>query len=180
MTFEALHSLKLSSAPYTIVISQLSPDDTILDHSVTTQYTLGEGYKPFSCYSIEIVFDGMIIRSCVVTADGGASGVYGRSAFLRSNTCYIAVGPFVCAFCVPELKLLWHRKVDDATCFGVYNAENYQSVISHGELEIVRLDYDGNHKWSSSGRDIFSGEFSVYEHHIVAVDLIIPNIRLIF
>jgi hypothetical protein len=35
---------------------------------------------------------------------------------------------------LPSFKLLWHRQVDHATCFGVYFSANHDCLISHGEL----------------------------------------------
>jgi hypothetical protein len=68
------------------------------------------------------------------------------------------------------VRLLWHTRVDTATCFGVYDAPGYSSVISHGEVEIARLTYSGQLLWSASGRDIFSGDFELHEHHAEAID----------
>ena len=111
-----------------------------------------------------------VLASRVLLAVGGGSGVHAHSAFVRGDTCFVAVGPFVCALELPTLRLLWHTRADTATCFGVYDAPSYASIISHGEFEIVRLSYSGQLLWSASGRDIFSEGFEIHEHHAEAID----------
>jgi hypothetical protein len=101
----------------------------------------------------------IVVASRVLLAGGGASGVHARSAFVREDACFVAVGPFVCALEVPSLRLLWHARADTATCFGVYDSPTYANIISHGEIEIACLSYSGQVLWSTSGRDIFSGSF---------------------
>ena len=110
------------------------------------------------------------LRRRVLLANGGASGVHTHSAFLRDEKCFIAVGPFVCALELPTLQLLWHFRADAATCFGIYDAPAYASIISHGELEIASLTYSGQKIWASSATDIFTEEFKLDEHHAEAVD----------
>jgi hypothetical protein len=110
------------------------------------------------------------VACCVLLADGGASGVHNRSALIHGDTLMVAVGAFVCALQLPELVLRWHTRADTATCFGVYDAPSWDSLISHGELEIARLSYSGQVLWSSSGRDIFSEAFTLFERHAEAVD----------
>jgi hypothetical protein len=128
------------------------------------------GYRASSRHRIAIK-DGLnLIISRVLLANGGASGVHEHSAFLHGDTGIIAVGPFACALQLPSLELLWHSRVDTATCFGVCDAPNYSSFVSHGELEIARVTYKGEIVWARAGRDIFSGDFAIGAHHAEAVD----------
>ena len=62
------------------------------------------------------------------------------------------------------------RRTDTATCFGVYDAPGFASIISHGELEIARLSYSGQLLWSASGRDIFSEGFRCLDSGIEVID----------
>jgi len=129
-----------------------------------------DGCRASSRHRIVVKRDGQVLTSCVLLAGGGASTVHPHSAFVRSDTCFVAVGPYVCALELPSLRLLWHSRADTATCFGVYDAPRYASIISHGELEIARLSYSGQLLWSASGRDIFSEGFELHEHHAEAID----------
>lgn len=129
-----------------------------------------DGYRPSSIHRIDVRQGDTVLMSRVLLASGGSSGIHVNSAFIRDNTCFVAVGPFVCALELPTLRLLWHTRVDVATCFGVYDAASYASIISHGELEIARLSYSGELRWSVSGRDIFSEGFELHEHHADAID----------
>jgi len=135
------------------------------------EYLLGDdGCRPSSRHRIVIRRGDTVLASRVLLAGGGGSGVHEHSALVRADTCYVAVGPFVCALELPTLRLLWHTQADTATCFGVYDAPGYASLISHGELEIARLSYSGQLLWSESGKDIFSEGFTLREHHAEAVD----------
>ena len=135
------------------------------------EYFFGDdGYRPSSRHRIAVRRGDAVLASRVLLAEGGGSGVHEHSAFVRDDTCFVAVGPFVCALELPTLRLLWHTRTDTATCFGVYDAPGYASIISHGELEIARLSYSGHMLWSESGRDIFSEGFELHEHHAEAID----------
>ena len=163
---------------HAIVISSESPDLPRYDpRSVDNTrgreeecYLGDDGYRPSSRHRIAVVHGETVLASRVLLAGGGRSGVHARSAVLRGSTCFVAVGPFVCALELPTLRQLWHTQVDPATCFGLYDAPRYASLVSHGELEITRLDYSGRLLWSSGGRDIFSEEFALHEHHAAATD----------
>lgn len=135
------------------------------------EYFFGdERYRPSSRYRIAVRHDDGVLASRILLTEGGATGVHAHSAFVRGDTCFVAVGPFACALELPTLRLLWHTRADTATCFGVYDAPGYASIISHGELEIARLSYSGQLLWSGSGKDIFSEGFELHEHHVEAID----------
>ena len=129
-----------------------------------------DGYRPSSRHRISVRFDDDVFATRVLLAGGGATGVHEHSALVRDDTCFVAVGPFVCALELPALRLLWHTRADSATCFGIYDAPGYASIISHGELEIARLSYSGQLLWSAGGRDIFTEGFELHEHHVEAID----------
>jgi|SRR4028118_1937097 hypothetical protein len=161
-----------------VVITAESPDLPRFDpHSADNacaseaEYFFGEGsYCPSSRHLVSVRQGDTILASRVLLSTGGGSGVHAHSAFVRGDTCFVAVGPFVCALELPTLRLLWHTRADTATCFGIHDASGYASIISHGEIEISRLDYSGQLLWSGSGRDIFSEGFELHEHYAEAID----------
>jgi hypothetical protein len=114
--------------------------------------------------------DGVVGRSCFLIAGGGASGIHEHSAVIVGDRCFVAVGDTLCALGLPSLDLLWHRKIDTATCFGVYYSAKHDCLISHGELEIARVTLSGEVVWSAGGADIFSEGFKLFPDHVEVVD----------
>jgi hypothetical protein len=169
--------LTIPHKDHVIIITAESPDIPHLDAGSAGNacfpeqaYFFGDDYRPSSRHRVAVRQGDANLASRILLAEGGASGVHARSAVVRDETCFVAVGPFVCALELPTLRLLWHTRADAATCFGVYDAPQYASIISHGELEIARLSYAGQLLWSGGGRDIFSEGFELYEHYAEAFD----------
>jgi hypothetical protein len=171
-------NLTIPQKDYEIVLTAESPDIPRYDARSADnvcgpeeEHFFGDdGYRPSSRHRIVVRRGDAVLGSHVLLAVGGGSGVHEHSAFVRGETCFVAVGPFVCALELPTLRLLWHTLADSATCFGIYDAPGYGSIISHGELEIARLSYSGQLLWSGGGRDIFSEGFELHEHHAEAID----------
>jgi len=113
-------------------------------------------YRPSSWHKVTVFDESAEVKRCLLTAGGVATGVHPHSTVCVGPQCYVAVGDSVCALSVPGLDLLWATPVDSATCFGVYHVPEYECLISHGELEIARVDFAGRVAWRTSGRDIFS------------------------
>ena len=65
----------------------------------------------------------------------------------------VASGNIVFCVLLPSLELLWHTQVDMATCFEI--APYQDDYITHGEVEISRLNRQGQILWQFSGKDIF-------------------------
>ena len=89
---------------------------------------------------------------------------------IHVDALVIAVGPFMALLYLPTLELEWKVKVDTVTCFGVYDSTDNQCFVSHGELDIARVSYEGAIEWSRSGADIFTNGFSVSADRITAID----------
>lgn len=106
----------------------------------------------------------------VFGAPGGCSAVHEHSALVRNAKLYLAVGNSMVCFALDQRKLIWASVVDDATCFGVYFEPRRNALISHGELDVARVDDNGNILWRSSGADIFSEDFTLEQEYIVVTD----------
>ena len=107
----------------------------------------------------------------VVGAGGGGAGVHAHSALVIDDKLVLAVGNQVaCVSLIPPHDLLWSRKVDLATCFGLYWAAQQRVLISHGELEITCLSPEGDVIWKTMGADIFTGGFQLAPDHVEVVD----------
>ena len=135
------------------------------------EYELQEkGYSPASSYGV--VCRGPLGQesSCILFAGGGCTRVHQQSAVIIGPRCFIGVGDQLCGLVLPSLEMCWTVKIDLATCFGVYYSARHRCLLSHGELEIARVDLDGRVIWSHGGRDIFSEDFRVFDDHVEAVD----------
>jgi hypothetical protein len=124
-------------------------------------YDLSDGCQS-SAHGVVVSGDDKLIASAVILAGGGASTIHAHSAFVQSSShLLLAVGPHVACLALPNLDLVWATKTDSATCFGVHPIPHTTDFISHGELEISRLNRDGKILWQNSGRDIFTGSIRV-------------------
>lgn len=120
-----------------------------------------------SIHAVEINGLGVV----VVGAGGGCSAVHEHSAVAIKDRLYLAVGDHVvCLSLGSPHRLFWATQVDIATCFGIHWEDKRAALISHGELEIVRLTMQGDVIWSASGADVFSEGFSLLSDCIEVLD----------
>ena len=131
------------------------------------------GNKQYLSSSIHGLIVGNInhpISSVVLHGDGRATGIHEHSLASCNDICYVAVGYSVFAFQVPSLQLKWTKRVDHATCFGVYWLEDENCLITWGELEVSRYTATGEKVWSTSGADIFTEGFKILNGLIEVID----------
>ena len=93
------------------------------------------------------------IQSIVLTGGGSVSSLWEKSALLDGDRLLITCGNAVFCVLLPSLELLWHTQVDMATCFEIVPYQD--DYITHGEVEISRLNRQGEILWQFSGKDIF-------------------------
>ena len=93
------------------------------------------------------------IKNVVLTAGGSVSSLWEKSALLDGDRLLIACGNDVFCILLPTLELLWHTQVDMATCFEIVPYQD--DYITHGEVDISRLNKQGEILWQFSGKDIF-------------------------
>ncbi len=122
--------------------------------------------KPCSVHGIAL--DGELVA--VFGATGGATGVHQHSAVYANGRLYLALCDRVICMELAPFRKKWALRVDTATCFGLHLHRPTNTVLSHGELQITRFTLDGDILWQSSGRDIFTEEFSVDGELVRAVD----------
>jgi hypothetical protein len=124
---------------------------------------------PSSWHSVTVIQNEEEVGTCLLIA-GGVTVIHAHSAVCLVDRCYIAVGDALCAISIPALTLEWETAVDWATCFGVYHVPEYRCLISHGELEVARVNYAGKVEWRTSGRDIFSEGIAFRGQFVEATD----------
>jgi hypothetical protein len=131
-----------------------------------------EPYQPSSLHAVRVfsIEDQTEVADCILGSTGGASGIHENSAIINEASLVIAVGPFMVSLSLPDLKLNWKTLTDDATCFGVYHSKKNRCYISHGELDVARVSYDGVIEWTNSGADIFTNGFTVTDNQVEAID----------
>jgi hypothetical protein len=175
-------SLDLSCGDYAVVVCNEPPHKCPGGHAASHQVA-GDGLsavevfwlgdrevRSSSRHCVTVSRDGKPIASRMLIASGGATVVHAHSAFVRDDRCFVAIGPYVCSLQIPSLEPIWTTQADEASCFGVYHAPQYEGIVSHGELSIARLSYDGDVVWSAGGADIFTNGFALQEHHAEAID----------
>lgn len=138
-------------------------------HYARETYLGVEGYIS-SQHAVIVIRDDEEVTSHLLAAEGGGTGINEHSALIYDNHLFVAVSSCLCALQIPSLDLIWKAKVDFGTCFGVHLPPQKDGLISHGELEISRVSFDGKIEWQSSGADIFTGDFQVFENCIEAED----------
>lgn len=136
-------------------------------------YISGANNSPISQIGIELFQDDALITSCLIGSDGGVTGINENSILISYGGIVVCCGDTVFKLTIPDLSLEWKTVADSASCFGIYYLD--QDYVVHGELEITRLDKNGEIIWKHSGRDIWTTEngiddFAVYDDYILATD----------
>jgi hypothetical protein len=162
--------MKFESKNYTVIVvdeSEYIGDSNKKEHSYTNEYNLAPDVQPSSSYVIKCAQSG---ASCIVHTGGGASVVSNRSAILRGSSLLILVGDQIVCLTLPTLEKSWSKTIDSATAFQVYLSPDGEGLLIHGEIDISKISFEGEVIWSTSGKDIFSEGFTVYDDYVEAVD----------
>jgi hypothetical protein len=130
--------------------------DTALSIQYSRRYRFRNEYRPSSCHGVICADEAGGHVSVLLCAAGGVTGVHERSLCVLENHCFVAVGPYIVGLTLPELEILWSTEVDSATCFGIHPTVDGGALISHGEIEVSRVDLSGKILWKASGADIFT------------------------
>lgn len=112
-----------------------------------------EGYKPTSKHGIKITKGGQAIASVLVCETGGATGIHDNSYIIKNHSLFLCCCDTIYSFGLPGLTLNWKKELDPATCFSIYSFKD--DFIVHGEMEVKRINQNGDVNWSFGGGDIF-------------------------
>lgn len=128
---------------------------------------------PTSRHGILIYRDAQIIDSCMVIGSGGATGIHKNSSIVDNDRLVICCCDTVFCLTLPGLELKWKTQADQVTCFQIFKQQD--GYIIHGELQVTKLDKDGNKKWEFGGADIFVSidneeEFKIESDGILLTD----------
>jgi hypothetical protein len=119
-----------------------------------TDFGNTDRYYPTSKHGIIIRKNEIEISSAIICETGGATGINKNSFVIKNDLIFICCSDKIYSLAIPNLTINWRKRYDPKTCFGIYKYEN--DFIVHGELEISRIDEEGNIKWTFGGRDIFA------------------------
>ncbi|WP_051313469.1 hypothetical protein [Sporocytophaga myxococcoides] len=127
---------------------------------------------PSSKHGVRVYKDGKELTSAIISEIGGATTIHHNSAVVKGNSLVICCSDMIYSLSIPELRINWRKRLDLSTCFGVYHFMD--DLVVHGELQITRIDKEGNEKWSFGARDIF-----VTQDGRVSIELRGDKIKLI-
>lgn len=111
------------------------------------------GYQPVSKHGIKITKDGQTITSALVCETGGATGIHDNSYITKDHSLFLCCCDTIYSFDLPGLTLNWKKQLDPATCFSIHSFKD--DFIVHGEMEVKRINQNGDVKWRFGGGDIF-------------------------
>ena len=122
---------------------------------------------------IELFEDEKLKSSCLIGSEGGGTGITENSILISYGGLVICCSNTIFKLTIPDLNLEWKTISDESTCFGIHYLD--KDYVVHGELEITKLDKEGQIIWQKSGRDIWTtaegiDDFAVYENYILATD----------
>lgn len=150
-------------------------DPKSADNVVT--YKKIHGFEVHTCASaahgISVRLQGVEIASAILFGYGGATTIHERSFIISNDIFLLSCGDSVYSLHLPYLDIRWHKKMDSATCLGIYQFKD--DFIMHGELDITRFDKNGFVKWIFSGNDIFvslnsNNNFTIEGENIIVKD----------
>lgn len=152
--------------------SELNTADNGSDYLKCYFGSNGEQY-PVSKHGARVYKEDQVIASCILIASGGATGIHSTSSLLSNDQLLVCCCDTVFCLRLPDLELNWQVKIDPATCFQIFQLQD--DYLIHGEIEISRVDKNGNIKWHFSGADIFvspngSEEFKLDGNRILLND----------
>ena len=122
---------------------------------------------------LKLLENGDLSNSAIIGSIGGGTGIHENSQIIEEDRILVCCSDSIFCLSVPELDLIWKTQADQAACFEIFKYKD--SYIVHGELEISRLDYNGQLMWEKSGADIFTtvdgtSDFEITEQYIRVTD----------
>jgi hypothetical protein len=108
---------------------------------------------PTSKHGIRVSNDEGELASAIICEIGGATTIHDNSVVITNDSILICCSDKIYSLSIPDLKLNWKKRFDAATCFAIHPFNG--DFVIHGELQITRIDKDGNEKWKFIARDIW-------------------------
>jgi outer membrane protein assembly factor BamB len=130
-------------------------------------------FEPSSKHGIRITQNGIEKCSALLLESGGATGISDNSFLIKNDRIYICCSDHIYCLNLADLSANWRNQYDITTCFGIY--EFNEDFIVHGEIQVSRINENGETKWNFSARDIFVNpdgkkEFKIIKNRIELID----------
>lgn len=131
------------------------------------------GDSSYSKIGIKFIKNEELIKSILLVAGSYDNYINEDIVVVDDNKLLIAVCEILFYLNLDTLKLEWKTKVDLSACFKIYKFDNF--YITHGELEVKRINKTGYAEWDFSGADIFvsplgESTISFENNHIQLID----------
>lgn len=128
---------------------------------------------PTSKHGIRVSRGNEELKSAIICEIGVYTTIHNSSFVIADGTILLCCCDKVYSLSIPDLTLLWKKRLDPGTCFAILPFQN--DFIIHGELEVKRIDERGDEKWTFSARNIWvspDGKESIriLENHILLKD----------
>jgi hypothetical protein len=174
-------SLKIENSGFRIELkyeSQFSEENQIEKEDYNQKVKISESES--SNIEIRIFKESNEINSGLITGINGGTWLSkatekenGQSVKFKNGNLILSLGFNLVSIQIPTLEINWNIKPDPAEIFEFYNLEN--DILLRGELQIHRIDLNGNIKWSYGGRDIWVNiegkpEVTILENEIRLID----------
>jgi alpha-tubulin suppressor-like RCC1 family protein len=127
--------------------------DSPTSYDKVIQVESDKQYSPNSQHAIKVYKDERIIKTAIILASGGATGVHEDTALIDQGNLIIRCCNKLFSLSLPDLNTNWVTEPDWATCFSIHKYQD--TYITHGEMSIARIDNTGKILWSYGGADIF-------------------------
>ena len=93
-------------------------------------------------HGIKVFKDENLYKSAVICATGGVTGIHENSAVIVDEDVLVCCADKIFSLALPDLRLYWMKRVDEATCFRIFHTEN--GIFVHGEINASRIDKSGD------------------------------------
>ena len=140
---------------------EIIEDSIYTAHSTDNKYSYDYEYplstesfaRSISCTKtvIKIYKESKLLKSAIICEPYGKT-IESESTFVTDNDkIYICAKDMIYSLNILDLSLNWRKRVDYSDCIAIYKLEN--DFLVHGELDIVRIDREGNIMWRFGSRE---------------------------
>lgn len=123
-------------------------------------------YQITAKLAILVSFNNEEITSAILCDIGPYAGLSERTFLIDDEHLYICFTDDLYCFNIPNLALIWKKRVDYCVNHGLQKIQN--DLLVHGELEIIRISKLGKIEWRFGGLDIWVNKDGLPEVTILA------------
>ena len=178
-----IKNLTVESAKWKIELiyeSSYSPQYIIANQTYDCKIEIGDEGEWTSRLALICAKNGELFKNCLISGINGGCYFHlstmddnSQSVKLLDNELIISLGFTFASFDLNMMRLNWKIRPDMSEIFEFYDLED--DFLLRGELQIHRIDRNGNIKWSYGGRDIWVNpdgkeEVTIHKDKIELID----------